>query len=251
MKSYEDYANDIASIMEKQETEVKKIENAANQVAVDVRYSDYGREEHIKGLKSDLEGLNKDYSDNIRKTVKGFCNDYGVSFAEDGKDHGTDIANALQVIEMCGSGITPDLFRSVLEPLKGSYKALKIVNDVLSVKWENQAVGDRYDPKIREIIRDYIGSNEEVNDYVNYLNDIAEVIDMPILTDYSLVNTGMNGVSRFEVQNKTRYAVEALPGEIKRLGGMYKDLALRYPLLFSNYIPSDDEKIDDEMKNNS
>ncbi|MCC8077592.1 MAG: hypothetical protein LIO60_04480 [Oscillospiraceae bacterium] len=248
-KSYERYASRFLALLGEHEQEAKKIEDTANQIAIDRRFSDFGRQEHIAGLKADMEKLCAGNSDILRGLVKQFCEEYAVSFGEDGVDHGTDIANALKVIEMCGANITADLFRSVIEPLKGSYKALKVINDVLSIRWENQQAADKYSPEIRGIIRDYMGSNDEVNLYVEYLNDVKAVTDYPVLLDYQLVNVGVNGASRFEVQNRTRYSVCVLPDEIIRLGKMYEELALKYPLLFSNYVPTAEDIIDDTMKN--
>ncbi len=119
--------------------EATKIENRANEIAVNKRFSDYGKQEAISNLKSSLAELNTSFSDSVRGLVKEFCKEFSISFKEDNADHAADIANALKVIEMCGTGLTADLFRQMLEPLKGSYKALKVINDVLVVKWSNPA----------------------------------------------------------------------------------------------------------------
>ncbi|MCD8377361.1 MAG: hypothetical protein LUB59_01080 [Candidatus Gastranaerophilales bacterium] len=237
-KSYETYANKFKTLISEFEEETKKIENTANQIAIDRRFTDFGRQEHITGLKADLEKLRVEYTDILRGLVKQFCEEYAVSFSEDGADHGTDIANALKVIEMCGANITPDLFRSVVDPLKGSYKALKVISDVLTIRWENQPLDDKYDKEIRGIILDYMGSDVEVNSYVEYLNDVKAVTDYPVLLDYQLVNVGVNGASRFEVRNQTRYSVCVLPDEIIRMGRMYEELTLKCPLLFKNQVTS-------------
>lgn len=250
-KTYETYAKRFYELMEAHERDVKEIENEANKVAVDKRRSDFGRQEHVDNLKRDLGKLNAEISETLRGLVNQFCNEYDVNFAEDGKDHTTEIANALKIIDMCGVNITADLFRSAIEPLKGSYKALKMINDVLSIKWEkhNANTPEQYNPEIREIIYDYLGTNEDVNSFVGYMNDVKAILEYPTLVNYQLVNTGINGVTRFEVQNCTRYSVGVLPDEIIRLGKMYETLSLKYPLLFSKYIPTAKDIVDDTANN--
>lgn len=252
-KSYEEYKEKMLIFLGAHREEATKIENRANELAVSEQFnkmfSDYARQQAITNLKSELEELNDSFSDSVRDLVKKFCKEFSVSFKEDNADHTADIANALKVIEMCGTGLTGDLLRLVIEPLKGSYKALKVINDVLAVKWRNTATVASYAPEIRNIISDYMGSNDEINQYVNLLKEIEAVADYPQLSKYEIVNTAYNGAFHFEVHNKTSYAVDILPDEMVAIGKRYETLAMKYPLMFANYIPTQEEIIDDTMKN--
>lgn len=248
-KSYDEYKEKMLIFFGAHREEATKIENTANLIAVNKRFSDYGRREAISNLKSSLAELNASFSDSIRGLVKKFCKEFSVSFKEDNADHAADIANALKVIEMCGTGLTGDLFRQVLEPLKGSYKALKVINDVLVVKWSTPATAALYAPEISTIISDYMGSNAEINEYVDRLKEIEAVSDYPVLSEFEIVNTAYNGALHFEVRNKTRYSVGVLPDEMVAAGKMYEELAMKYPLMFANYIPTQEDMIDDTMNN--
>lgn len=248
-KSYEIYKEKMLNFFKVHREEVTKIEDTVNKIAVNKRLSDYGRQEAITGLKSSLADLNVTFSDIIRGLVKQFCKEFSLSFKEDNADHATDIANALKVVEMCGTGLTGDLFRAVLEPLKSSHKALKVINDVLVVKWSNPVTAPLYDPEINRIISDYMGSNAEINGYVDRLKEIESILDYPLLSNYEIVNTAYNGAFHFEVHNKTSYSVGVLPDEMVAVSKLYEELAMKYPLMFENYIPTQEDMINDIMKN--
>lgn len=248
-KSYDEYKKEMLDRFAAHREKATEIENSANLAAVNKRLSDYGRQEAITNLKMELAKHNDSFSDSIRGLVKEFCKEFSISFKEDNADHATDIANALKVIEMCGTGLTADLFRLVLEPLKGSYKALKVINDVLVVKWSNPATAALYAPEISTIISDYMGSNAEINEYVDRLKEIEAVSDYPVLSEFEIVNTAYNGALHFEVRNKTRYSVGVLPDEMVAVGKMYEELAMKYPLMFASYIPTQEDMIDDTMNN--
>lgn len=243
-KSYETYAKKILIFMNTHKQEVKKISDTANKIAVNQRFSDFGRKEAIDTLKSELANLNEQFSETIRGVVKQFCKEYSVSFAEDNADHSTEIANALKVIEMCGTGLTSELFRTTLEPLKGSYKALKIIHDVITIKHSKTLNVDGisgYDPEITKIIYEYMGVNSEISAYMDRLKEIEGVADYPVLVNYEIINTGYNGAYNFELREKTSYSVLATPDWMMEVGKQYEELAMKYPLMFSNYIPTNEE----------
>ncbi len=245
-KTYEEYKEKMLTFFGAHREEATKIEKTVNLIAVNKRFSDYGKQEAIGNLKSELETLNASFSDSIRGLVKKFCKEFSVSFKEDNANYAADIANALKVIEMCGTGLTADLFRSVIEPLKGSYKALKVINNVLVIKWSNPATAALYAPEISTIISDYMGSNAEINEYADRLKEIEAVADYPQLSEFEIVNTAYNGVFNFEVRNKTRYSVGVLPDELVVVGKMYEELAMKYPLMFANYIPTQEDTTDNQ-----
>lgn len=235
-KSYETYAKKILIFMNTHTQEAKKIFDTANKIATNQRFSDFGKKEALDALKVQLAELNKQFSDSIRGAVKQFCKEYGVSYAEDNADHTADIANALKIMEMVGTNLTGDLFRTAIEPMKGSYRALKIVQEILVSKANT---GNAYSDEIKKIIYEYIGVNSEIAAYMDRLKEIEEVADYPVLVNYELANTGYNGAYRFELRETTTYSVYATPDWMMEVGKMYEELAMKYPLIFSNYVPED------------
>ena len=236
-KSYETYAKKILIFVNGHKQEVKKIFDDMNKAIIDWRFSDDYRKEMVAELRGSLSTKNEKWSECIRGAVKQFCKEYSVSFAEDNADHSTEIANALKVIEMCGTGLTSELFRTTLEPLKSSYKALKIIHDVITIKSSKSA----YSPEITKIIYEYMGVNSEISAYMDRLKEIEEVADYPVLVNYDITNTGYNGVYHFELREKTSYSVLATPDWMMEVGKQYEELAMKYPLMFSNYIPTNEE----------
>ena len=151
---------------------------------------------------------------------------------------------------MCGTGLTSELFRTTLEPLKGSYKALKIIHDVITIKHSktlNVNGISGYDPEITKIIYEYMGVNSEISAYMDRLKEIEEVADYPVLVNYEIINTGYNGAYHFELREKTSYSVYATPDWMMEVGKQYEELAMKYPLMFSNYIPTNEEITPDKI----
>ena len=56
-----------------------------------------------------------------------------------------------------------------------------------------------------------------------------------------------NGMTRFEVQDHTIYSVLALPDTMMEIGKQYEALAMEYPQMFTNYIPTNEEIILDGL----
>ena len=246
-KTYETYAKKILIFKQTHKQEARKVLDTANQILVNKRFSDYGKREALEALKTDIGNLNKEFSESIRGVIRQFCKEYSVSFAEDNADHSADVANALKVIDMCGARLTGELLRSVLDPLKGSHKAMKIIYDVLSIKLNHPVVGSEYAPEIQNILFEYTGTTTEINEYLDRLKEIEAVADYPVLSNYEIINQGYNGEYRFEMQDRASYSVCALPDWIAEAGKQYEALAMKYPLMFTNYIPSHEEIILDGL----
>lgn len=81
--------------------------------------------------------------------------------------------------------------------------------------------------------------------------EIEAVAEYPVLCNYNMTGSfDLYGENQFfDVQNVTPYSVDRLPEEITSVGKMYEELAMKYPLIFSNYIPTEAEMIDDVLKN--
>ena len=199
-KSYETYAKKALMLKHTHKQEAGKIRDTIGQIDSNQRLSDFGKREAIEKLKGEAGNLNKQFSDSIRGLIRQFCKEFGTSFAEDYADHSTDVANALKIIEMCGSKLTAELLHSIIEPLKGSHKAMKMIYDVLTIKYSTFA------PEVVSILNERMGTTAEVNEYLDRLKELEAVADCPLLSDYEIINAGYNGMVRFEVQDRVRSA---------------------------------------------
>ena len=206
-KSYETYAKKALMLKHTHKQEAGKIRDTISQIDINQRLSDFGKREAIEKLKGEAGNLNKQFSDSIRGLIRQFCKEFGTSFAEDYADHSTDVANALKIIEMCGSKLTAEL----IEPLKGSHKAMKMIYDVLTIKYT-------FTPEVIAMIDERIGTTAEINAYLDRLKELEAVADCPLLSDYEIINMGYNGMTHFEVQDRTTYAVCALPDTMMEIG---------------------------------
>ena len=92
-----------------------------------------------------------------------------------------------------------------------------------------------------------MGTTAELNEYLARLKELEAVADCPLLSDYEIINAGYNGIVRFEVQDRTTYAVCALPDIMMEIGKQYEALAMKYPQMFTNYIPTNEEIILDGL----
>ena len=250
-KSYEEYTDKVVAIFTAHREEAVKIKNAVNLAVANKRLSDFGRQEAIANLRKSLSDLNQSFSDAIREIIRSFCKEYSLKFKEDNEDHNIEIANALKVIDMCGDKLNADILKSILEPLKNSHKSLKLISDVLSTRHDSLTTSISYAVDVDNVMSDFMGCNSEINEFVNRLRDIEAVADYPVLSNYNMTGSSdmYNEKQFFDINNVTPYSVDRLPEEITAVGKMYEELAMKYPLIFSNYIPTETEMIDDALKN--
>ena len=116
-----------------------------------------------------------------------------------------------------------------------------MIYDVLTIKYSTFA------PEVVSILNERMGTTAEINEYLDRLKELEAVADCPLLSDYEIINEGYNGMVRFEVQDRTTYAVCALPDTMMEIGKQYEALAMKYPQMFTNYIPTNEEIILDGL----
>lgn len=116
----------------------------------------------------------------FHEAIQHFCNDYAISLPSDGKDHSMDIQNALRIIQILGNSMDERNLNNIIEPLKGDYKALKTVLDVMRAKNDSLAAGlagmeNRYNPTVTRIIDDYSGVNTYISDFRDTMDNIEAI----------------------------------------------------------------------------
>jgi hypothetical protein len=232
-KLYETYAKKIQLLITGHRQEVKNIEDAINELNGSPRYSDFGKKELVDGLRKELKELNDSYTKELKDVIKKFCNEYGVVFQEDNENHTTELANTLKIIEMCGIQLTVDLLRDAIEPLKSSYKSLKMIRNLLDNKNSNPMLPERYEPKIFELMDDYMGTNNDVEKYSNQLDQIKGLLDYPELVSAGIWGLpGMTGNEINRVREDTRYSVLRLGDNMMDVGRLYELVSNEYPRFF-------------------
>ena len=245
-RTYESYVARTEAIIKNFEDEVKEAQETGCEMMVDWRYSAEGRIDNIKNLKVGLQekadNLTKSFKENARK----FCNEYKVALPNDGKAHTEDVANALKVIDMVGFKLTPDILKSIMEPLKHSYTNMKLINDVITAKGNNAIVeGIGYDEAIYKTLFEYMGVNTSA---IEYLNKLKEVEDIENIPGFSFSVSMYGGATPVIITPDVPYFYLTLPDTMKELGKMYATLENEFSELFTKHIPTDGELILSSLK---
>lgn len=219
-KKYEEYAKQVVTSLYEFRNELKNIKDANCKVDADPVYTELGKERLKDGLRKELQELVSSKSDTIKAAVKAFCAEYEVIHSDDGQRYTQEIANALKVIDMCGFSLTKELFREVIEPLKSSYSAMKLIHGVIHSKNNNSSV-EEYAGEVLELIDNYMGTNGYIEEYNSALDDIREVQDYPQIVDGTI-----------DGQDGTRYAVLCLSDNMMKVGKLFEELSAKFPHLF-------------------
>ena len=230
-KKYEECAKKVRMIIHQHRQEAEDIGQALQKINADPRYSQMGKDELVGQLRIELKELNKTKTEELKAVVTEFCKEYQVVHTDDGKSNSQEIANALKVIEMCGYGLTSDLLRSVVEPLKGSYTTLKMIRSLLAMKNDNAGLG--YSADVLILMDEYIGVNAEIITYEDRFESVKEVLDMPELVSIGIYGEPeFNGAVINRLRDETHYSVLTLSDNMMKVGELHNSVYLEYPRLF-------------------
>lgn len=233
-KYYETCAKKVVTILHQHKEEAKEIADAIQKLKTDRRYSDYGKEQLMKKLSEELNSINKEKSDELKEVVRQFVDKYRTDIKDDGEADSQDVANVLKIIEMCGNGLTADVLRTAIEPIKGSYSTLKMIQTILLNKNQRAiAMEAVYNPECIELLEDYIGSSGSITEYEAAFAEVKCALDMPLL-----VCAGINGEPDYNgsvvnrLLDNTPYITLCLGDSMIKIGKMYDRLSLEYPGFF-------------------
>jgi hypothetical protein len=249
--NYDKYAKQVQATMDLFETSVKESQDTINKIASDWRFSEKGKAKAREDVLTDLQKTADNLTNLVKEITKRFCNDYVVKLPNDGKDHSEDITNALKIIDMVGFNLTPEILNNVVEPLKGSYKHLKIINDILEARRPVGAVADSigYDSMIFQMMQEYMGVNTTVWEYIDLFSNIAEVVTTDSIR-FRFVNDGVtrDNVSLTNIVSAIPYSILCLGEWMVSAGKMYENLEHELSEVFKMYTPTDTEMIESLLK---
>lgn len=233
-KLYETLAKQVLVLVNQHREEAEKIGQAVQELNINPRYSDFGKNELVQKLREELKALNESKTKELKAAVQQFVNEYQVVRADDGKADSLDVANALKVIDMCGAGITVEVLRTALEPIKGSYTTLKMIRSIFEAR-NTKVLADTaaYNPDCIELLDEYLGANCAVFNYEDAFATVKEVLDMP-----ELLSAGIHGVPNYSgtvinnLVDNTPYCTHCISDNMMRVGKLYDSVSLEYPRLF-------------------
>ena len=245
-RTYERYAATAETIIKNFEDAVEETQKTGCEIMLDWRFTPEGKSENLKGIKADLQEKADNLTKLFRENARKFCNEYKVTLPNDGKSHTEDVANALKVIDMVGFKLTPDILKSIMEPLKHSYTNMKLINDVITAKGNNAIVeGIGYDEAIYKTLFEYMGVNTSA---IEYLNKLKEVEDIENIPGFSFSVSMYGGATPVIITPDVPYFYLTLPDTMKELGKMYATLGNEFSELFTKHIPTDSELILSSLK---
>lgn len=230
-KLYETLAKEALMIIHQHRKAAKEIGDVVQINNADPRLSDFGREDAMNNLREELKALNQKKTDELKAVIQKFMNEYQIVHTDDGKADPQVIANALKVIEMCGFGLTTDLLRGVVEPLKDSYTSLKMIRSLLMTKTNDSGMG--FNSDVLVLMDEYIGANPEIIAYEDVLESVKEMLNMK-----ELVSAGIHGEPDYSsgvinrLIDETCYSTLCLCDNMMKVGKLYDVVYLKYPKLF-------------------
>lgn len=232
-KLYETCAKNVMLIIHQHREETKKVGQAVEKINSDKRYTPEGKQEFIQKLRQELKELNEKGTDEIKKEVNKFCQRYQIIHIDEKADS-QEVANALKVIEMAGYKLTSELLRSVLEPLKESYSALKMIKELLDAKQSNAIVAETtFDSDVMMLMEEYLGGNAEIYKYEEAFNAVKEVLDAHHVVNAGIYGEPVYGSGTVNVlRDDTSYMTLCLCDNMMKVGKMYESLYLKYPNVF-------------------
>lgn len=249
-KNYEKYAMQVKELNKMFSNSVKRIADELNEKLTDWRLSEKGREEQRQKKIEELNIVCENMNNVFREAVKHFLTDYAIGLPDDGIDHSKDIENALRVVDMLGFDLDVKNFDNIMTPLRGNYRAMKTVIDVMQVKNDTGLAGmipneRRYSNAIMEKIIEYTGITNRVSDFLEIMDNIADVVDNPV--GYRYIINRLSITSMVEMSDVIPYNYLSCGDWMIEAGEMYAYLENEFVSLFKKHTPTYRELIESSL----
>ena len=245
-KNYEAYAAQVQGCNKIFEDEVKRIADECSKVMSDWRYSEQGKEDKKREHFTTLNAIAENMSKIFKEAVRHFCDDFRVILPEDGKDHSKDIENALKVIEILGFNMDLNNLTNIINPLRGSFRSMKIIADLMEAK--NRGIVN-YDAEVMSALYGYMGINIRANEYLNLFGIIEGIIGNDG-DKYRFEATSYSNATVVTLQAQIPYDFLACADWMKRVGEEYAALENELSDIFKTHIPTDRELLENTLKGN-
>ena len=233
-----DTAAEVEALVKNFDDEMKQVHDALNLIAADPRYTDEGKKQFSAALKDQAHTCCTNSTALVKKIVSEYLNEMEVRMPDTAAPDPAAIANILKVIDMMGYNLTSDVLRTVLEPVRDSYKTLKMIADLIWSKNENSVTGG-YRPEIHNLLSEYLYMFNDIQDYLDTFENIKDTLNSPAMFTYSIGSCSNS--TAVSLDGNASYSVLALPSWIRNLGEKYSHLESKYPMIFTKHIPTNEE----------
>lgn len=199
----------------------------------------------------ELDKVGAKFDETFNGFIKQYINTHPVpDFANDGKDHALDIANALKVIDILGCGLDVDNLNNIIAPLLKDYKSIKYICDVILTRHHDSSIKTYGNAAYKEEVIDLIVTNYLVDpvysEYVNCVQNLINIINSGKKFKYTVVNltSVSNGVTAnpVTVSANLSYEVQCISNDLKKAVELYADLKK------SKYFNCEEKKTAEEIK---
>ncbi len=247
-KNFEKYAVQVKGLNTLFSESVKRVADELNEKLTDWRLSERGREEQRQKKVDELNAICENMTNVFREAVKHFLTDYAIGLPDDGEDHSKDIENALRVVEMLGFDLDVKNFDNIITPLRGNYRAMKTVLDVMRVKNESGLSGiamQHYSNDVMNKLDEYTGINTRVTDFLEIMDNIADIVDSPI--GYRYEYNRFSNTTVIEIVDIIPYSFLSCADWMIEAGEMYAQLEEGFAALFRKHTPTDREMLESSL----
>lgn len=247
-KNFEKYVAQVKGLNNLFSESVKRISEELNAKLTDWRLSEKGREEQRQKKIEELNAVCENMSNVFREAVRHFLTDYEISLPDDGEDHSKDIENALRVIEMLSFDLDTRNIDNILNPLRGNFRAMKTVLDVMRVKNESGLSGlaaKGYRTEVMNKLMEYTGTNNRVNDFLEIMDNIGDILESPI--GYRFEYGHMSNATVIEIVDIVPYSYLSCADWMKDAGELYAQLEKEFASLFDKHTPTDREMLESSL----
>ena len=247
-KQYLDFSNKVRLYIQGWENEVKTGADTINKMLADYRFSEEGKEENREAIIADLNATADKVTADLKEEVLTFCNAFRIVLPEDNANHDMDIANALKVIEMMDKNLTPETVRTILEPVKGSYRNVRLISDTIEAR-----IG--YYDNAKEILRalfEFTGRYSKAYEYLDLINQMKAAASDDKKIPHDIIRLGFSimqvGQLTVELTPDISYSILTIPDNIEKAGKMYEQLHDELSELFTAHIPTAFEITESALK---
>ena len=188
----------------------------------------------VKGMTSISYSINQEKTNELKEVVQQFVNTYQINITDDEKADPQEVANVLKVIEMCGTGLTAEVLRTALEPIKGSRSTLKMIETMFRSKNDRAlALEASYNPECIDLLDDYIGRTGAIIGYEDTFAEVKSALNVPLLVSAGLHGEpDYNGSVINRLSDTTPYITLCLSDSMMKVGKLYEQVSLEYPGFF-------------------
>lgn len=215
------------------EQKLKEYGEAISKLALDRRFTPEGKQEFISTMMGEVAKTCEQYNTLIKKLVEEYCEYMAIEMPDKPVDD-TAVANALKIIDMTGYNLTGEILRTAIEPIKDSFKTVRMIENIISVKESVKA----FPMDVHSVLRDCTYQFSDVHDYLDMYDKIKGFLDIERPLSYQ-EQGDING--SFSLAAHVPYSTLVMPNWIYDLGVMYSRLESKYPLVFTKHIPTEDE----------